>query len=462
MKSISIALSCMLFMGLQACKLTDVTDLKPENKLDESTVVVDIPSAEKLLAGAYYSLRDEPLANQTPIYVGLMGLNVTASGTSSNPYLTNNVPPNNTNLNSYLYGGPYQLIQTANFVILKTGALTSTDPRKAQIIAEAKFLRAMGHFYILRLFGQFWDMGSSYGMEIKDIPNSPVAARASVKASYEFILADLDVAIRDCPEYKTGVMKGYATKLAAKALKARVLLYEKEYAAAAVLAKEVMSGPAVLSADFVNLFTNEKYNSDEVLLGSITFANNNNIYYENGKSYYWTYGGFKLTERYTTLLRQDTRKSIIVRTPRDPVDVLKWQGNGKFSTGVEGSQNDTEYYLRLAEAYLIYAEAEARRPGGNLEDALKALNTLHMKRGNPELTASGPQELLSLIRKEKELELGAESGEDWYDIVRYIKNGDLQASAVKQSLTDENKLILPIPQVSVDASNHLIKQNPGY
>jgi hypothetical protein len=299
-------------------------------------------------------------------------------------------------------------------------------------------------------------------MEIKDIPNSPVAARASVKASYEFILADLDVAIRDCPEYKTGVMKGYATKLAAKALKARVLLYEKEYAAAAVLAKEVMSGPAVLSADFVNLFTNEKYNSDEVLLGSITFANNNNIYYENGKSYYWTYGGFKLTERYTTLLRQDTRKSIIVRTPRDPVDVLKWQGNGKFSTGVEGSQNDTEYYLRLAEAYLIYAEAEARRPGGNLEDALKALNTLHMKRGNPELTASGPQELLSLIRKEKELELGAESGEDWYDIVRYIKNGDLQASAVKQSLTDENKLILPIPQVSVDASNHLIKQNPGY
>ncbi|AOM78515.1 hypothetical protein BFS30_15815 [Pedobacter steynii] len=452
----------MLFISLQACKLTDVTDLKPENKLDESTVVVDIPSAEKLLAGAYYSLRDEPLANQTPIYVGLMGLNVTAAGASSNPYLNNNVPPNNSSLNSYLYGGPYQLIQTANFVILKTGALTLTDPRKAQIISEAKFLRALGHFYILRLFGQFWDMGSSYGIEIKDIPNSPVAARASVKLSYEFILSDLDAAISDCPEYKTGVMKGYATKLAAKALKARVLLYKKDYAAAAILAKEVMSGPALLSGDFVRLFTNEKYNADEVLLASITFANNNNIYFENGKSYYWTDGGYKFTDRYTELLRQDARKSIIVRTPSDPADLLKWHGNGKFSTGVQGSRNDTEYYLRLAEVYLIYAEAEARRPGGNLDDALKALNILHTKRGNPEVTASGQKDLLQLVRKEKELELGGESGEDWYDLVRYIKNGDLQATAVKQSLTDENKLILPIPQVSVDASNHLIKQNPGY
>lgn len=449
-------------MGLQSCKLTDVTDLKPENKLDESTVVVDIPSAEKLLAGAYYSLRDEPMANQTPFFVGMMGLNVTETRVSSAVYLNNNVPPNNANLNSNLYGGPYQLIQTANFVILKTGALTVTDPRKAQIIAEAKFLRALGHFYILRLFGQFWDVASPYGIEIKDIPNSPIAARAGVKASYEFILADLDAAISDCPEYKTGVMKGYATKLAAKALKARVLLYEKKYAEAAILAKEVMSGPSVLSADFVNLFTKEKYNADEVLLASITFANNNSVYYENGKSYYWTSGGYKLTSRYTELLRQDARKSIIVRTSTDPVDLLKWRGNGKFSTGVEGSRNDTEYYLRLAEVYLIYAEAETRRAGGNLEDALKVLNTLHTKRGNPEVTAYGQKDLLDLIRKEKELELGGESGEDWYDIVRYIKNGDLQAAAVKQSLTDENKLILPIPQVSVDASNYLIKQNPGY
>ncbi|HWW43002.1 RagB/SusD family nutrient uptake outer membrane protein, partial [Pedobacter sp.] len=299
-------------------------------------------------------------------------------------------------------------------------------------------------------------------IEIKDKPNLPITARADVKTSYDFILADLDEAIKNCPDYAIGVDKGYATKLAAKALKSRVLLYKKDYSGAALLAKEVMAGPAVLSSNFVNMFQTDKYHSDEVVLAAITFANNNNIYYENGKTYYYTLGGYILSDRYTALLANDARKAIIVKTTKDPADPSKWHGDGKFSKGVDGSRNDTEYYFRLAEAYLIYAEAEARRDGGNLADALGAVNTLRVKRGVSIVSASGKAALLTLIRTEKELELGAESGEDWFDIVRYIKNGDVQAQSVKATLKDENKLILPIPQVSVDASAGVILQNPGY
>ena len=447
--------SCLLLILIQGCKLTDVTDLKPEFKLDEGTVVTDVASADKLLAGAYYSLRDEAMANQIPLSTSLMGINVVKSSTS--PYSTNNVQPSG----SGLYAGPYELIQTANFVIDKTSALQITDPRKTQIIAEAKFLRALGHFYILRLFGQFWDLNSKYGIEIKDKPKSPIAARASVQESYDFILSDLDEAIQNCPEYVKGVGKGYATKLASKALKARVLLYKKDYAEAAVLAKEVMAGPAVLTDDFLKLFKTDKYNSDEVILASVTFANNNNKYYENGKDYYWMSDGVFLSEAYKGKLAGDQRKVIIVKSEVDPADALKWRGNGKFAFPLAGSRNDTEYYLRLAEIYLIYAEAETRRSGGTLDEALTAVNTLRLKRGMPAVFGSTSARLLTLIRAEKELELGAESGEDWFDIVRYIKNGDV-TSSIKSSLKDENKLILPIPQVSVDGSNQIIQQNPGY
>ncbi|WP_316822589.1 RagB/SusD family nutrient uptake outer membrane protein [Pedobacter gandavensis] len=462
MKKTYIYFSCLLMVMVQACKLTDVTDLKPEHKLDESTVVTDIPSADKLLAGTYYSLRDEPLAFYLPAYAGLMGVNLTSTSAGLAPYINNDVMPNNSTLNSSLYAGPYAMIQTANFVIEKTTALKVTDPRKFGIVAEARFLRALAHFYTLRLFGQFWDINSKFGIEIKDKPNLPISARADVKTSYEFILADLDEAIKNCPDYATGTIKGYATKLAAKAIKSKVLLYKKDYTAAALLAREVMNGPATLSSNFVNMFQIDKYHSDEVILAAITFANNNNIYYENGKTYYYTLGGYILSDRYTTLLANDARKAIIVKTTRDPADPAKWHGNGKFSKGVDGSRNDTEYYFRLAEAYLIYAEAETRRGGGNLADALAAVNALRTKRGVGTVSAAGKAELLGLIRTEKELELGAESGEDWFDIVRYITNKDVQAQAIKASLKDENKLILPIPQVSVDASAGVILQNPGY
>ncbi|UKB78583.1 RagB/SusD family nutrient uptake outer membrane protein [Chryseobacterium sp. MEBOG07] len=460
MKIVYAGCACLALLFTQSCELTEVTKLKPYYKLDEETVVTDIASAEKLLAGAYYSLKDEAMANQMGIYTSLMGLNVVSTAVSSFAFTNNTVQTSDINVNSYLYAGPYQLIQTANWVIDKTGALAVNDPRKVQIIAEARFLRALGHFYILRLFGEFWDLNSKFGVEIKDRPKLPVAARASVKTSYDFILSDLDEAILNGKDYVKGSKKGYATKLAAKAIKAKVLLYKKDYTGAAALAKEVMTGPAVLANNFVDLFQKEKHMSDEVILSALVFATGNSS--ATGKTYYWTSGGNFLSARYTALLAGDSRKAIIVKNFADPVDPSKWRGNGKFTVGVDGSGYDTEYYFRLAEAYLIYAEAEARRDGGVLTDALNVLNALRIKRGMNGVSAANKAELLALIRTEKELELGGESGEDWFDLVRYIKNGDVQASVVKPGLEDEGKLILPIPQLSIDASNKILAQNPGY
>ena len=112
----------LLTMMMQGCKLTDVTDLKPENKLDESSVVTDIPSAEKLLAGAYYTLRMDDMAGSIPYHTSLMGLNVSSVDPANAPYLNNTVMPDNEVLNGKIYDAPYEMIQTANWVIEKTGA----------------------------------------------------------------------------------------------------------------------------------------------------------------------------------------------------------------------------------------------------------------------------------------------------------------------------------------------------
>lgn len=460
MKIICASCACLVLLFTQSCELTEVTKVDPYYKLGEETVVTDMASAEKLLAGAYYSLKDEAMANQMGIYTSLMGLNVISTAVSSFAYTNNAVQTSDININTHLYAGPYQLIQTANWVIDKTGALDVKDPRKVQIIAEARFLRALGHFYILRLFGEFWDLNSKFGVEIKDKPKLPVAPRADVKTSYDLILSDLDEAILNGKDYVKGSKKGYATKLAAKAIKAKVLLYKKDYTGAATLAKEVMAGPAVLASNFVDLFQKEKHMSDEVILSALVLATGNSS--STGKTFYWINAGNFLSPRYTALLAGDMRKAIIVKNFADPADPLKWRGNGKFTVGIDGTGYDTEYYFRLAEAYLIYAEAETRRDGGVLTDALNVLNALRLKRGMIGVSAANKAELLALIRTEKELELGGESGEDWFDLVRYIKNGDVEALVVKPVLQDEGKLILPIPQLSIDASNKILAQNPGY
>ena len=136
------------------------------------------------------------------------------------------------------------------------------------------------------------------------------------------------------------------------------------------------------------------------------------------------------------------------------------QGKYPFAT-ISGGQNNTIYHLRLGEFYLIYAEAEARRAGGDLNAALESLNTIRLRAGVDEKTLSNKETLLEDIRKEKLLELFFENGEPWFDIVRYDVLGYVNAASIKATLISKDKFILPMTS-QVRTGNTNIVQNPGY
>ena len=117
--------------------------------------------------------------------------------------------------------------------------------------------------------------------------------------------------------------------------------------------------------------------------------------------------------------------------------------------------------MRLGEIYLIKAEAEARRTGGDLDTALESLNEIRIRAGVTPKDLSTKAVLLSDIRNEKLLELFFENGEGWFDIVRYVNLGNLTATAAKASLVSPNKFVLPMP-LQVLAGNKTIIQNKGY
>jgi hypothetical protein len=133
------------------------------------------------------------------------------------------------------------------------------------------------------------------------------------------------------------------------------------------------------------------------------------------------------------------------------------------------------YHMRMSEVYTILAEASARAANSVTTEALDALNTLRAQRGATNTGVDGfeiyPEsisfdEFLTAIRMEKLVELQAEGGESWFDLVRFdYADGfgtGFQVSDIKASATNSDKFILPIPFESIQAGGFVVEQNPSY
>ena len=141
----------------------------------------------------------------------------------------------------------YNVVQRANATIrllsnceVGTTAGEITAAMRDQGIAEAKFLRALGYFRLICLFGDipYYDETTVLSEKFSDmyVDISPVA---TVR---EKIIADLNDAEKALPSAYPTAQYGRATKWAAIALRGKVRLYAKDYAAAA--------------ADFENVINN--------------------------------------------------------------------------------------------------------------------------------------------------------------------------------------------------------------
>jgi hypothetical protein len=138
---------------------------------------------------------------------------------------------------------------------------------------------------------------------------------------------------------------------------------------------------------------------------------------------------------------------------------VNMQAKYPFASQISSSGN-TIYHLRLAEIYLIHAEAVVRSNGDPLI-ALGSLNAIRLRAGVDAKEYVDDATLLEDIRKEKLLELFFENGEPLFDLVRYDVLGNIETSAVKPTLISENQFVLPLPADVLIGNTNLV-QNPGY
>ena len=143
---------------------------------------------------------------------------------------------------------------------------------------------------------------------------------------------------------------------------------------------------------------------------------------------------------------------------------LVLMGKYKDPNAVGAYGNNNIYLLRLADAYLIGAEAQARL-GTPTPEAYSYVDSVRVRAGLPVLTRGLSQTAFAdSVLQERSWEFVGE-GDRWYDLTRTNKfltviptavNADYPARAV----APKNKYF-PIPQVEINA-NAMLTQNDAW
>lgn len=455
--------------AIQSCSLIgSIDDIKPEHVVGDKTVIIDASTAQMALNGVYKSVRTGSeisyFRNTMSLWAGTLGnQNVVGDeefmGNSKNETA---IKIDNTGVEG-VYRAYYYVINTINSFIVNLNRAHPSDlpeARKNEMIGEARCMRALCNIYLLRLFGEYYNLESPYGIVLYEGPvreNLP-KARSKVSDCYKLIQEDLEFASAHAPARQD--KHSLLSALVAKALMARVYLSKGEYTNAVKWAGQVIdegkgSGYG-LEKDFLSVFT-KQFNSPEMLFAPYVNLATSEVL---PSSWSGTRPG-----RLMVALGSATGEG----GKPDPryratfVNISNQNLTAKYPLFVNAMDVNSYYFMRLPEVYYIKAEAEARL--GNYDAARGLMRPLCDRAGYPKdyVDRITDNALLGMILKNKLLEINMENGEEWFDLVRYHQKGGLEGWTVaeKAQLPAFNQLLLPIPR-QVMGGNNLLVQNPGY
>lgn len=450
-----LLLFALISITATSCK--KILDVVSPNEVGDNTIFTSVDGLRNARIGMYNTLQDR---NYYGGYFPLFTESYTDNGSTGgydvidlNDLAARTVGTANIYVQQS-YNAIYNTIYTANKIINNINAVPGVDAgERDNTLAEALFVRALAEFDLLRAWGEHWDKTSAYGISIvttNDAPQQPVA-RSTVEQSYQQIIDDL---LQADGLFNSYLGNQYSSSSAAKALLARVYLYHGDMSKAADMATAVIDdanfalfGPDDFTKIYTEKLTEESvlelvfdpqnisaYNAatylrDDALRSDVIFIANAdlNSFFEN---------------------RPDDRRSQLVDFTNNDVSIEP-DGRSQKYRG-ETTKENSGYIIRLAEMYLIRAEALG------LEDGLEDLNAIRTSRGMEALSSEDfetEDDYITAILDERRAELNFE-GQRLSDLARLGK--------VEEYLGDGVNPIMPIPARETSATNDVVEQNPGY
>jgi hypothetical protein len=344
------------------------------------------------------------------------------------------------------YTALYKSILSANNVIENS----SNDTQ----VGEAKFLRALSYFKLVRVFGDV-PLNLSATPSVTD---GAALARQPTEAIYDnVIIPDLQDAISTLDNSRLST--GRATRIAAQALLGKVYVQIGDFQSAEAPLADVVNGAAEagvsLQADYADIFGVENDLNSEIIFATQVSSS---IPDEYGFSEFWSwYGGLD------TKSLEPLDLDLIAAYDASPGDLRRavnidtaLMASPKYPQ--TGGPDHDWIEIRLADVILLYAET-LNELGASPEEVLDILDPIRTRAGLDPLDHNvlNTQALVAAaIQDERRLELAFE-GQRWFDLVR---TGTVEQE-MGQSI-DSDYYLFPIPVSEVLASFGVITQNDGY
>jgi hypothetical protein len=390
------------------------------------------------------------------------------------------------------------LRQTADDKLAARGVSAKLNADIQGYRAEARFLRALSYWHGLDLFGDIPLVKEDFAIGATPPPQSTrQEIFAFIESELKAIRGQLPVAGTN--EYGRASQAAADMLLAKLYLNANVYVGTPRYSDARVAAENVIaSGALTLDPNYRHLFMADNNTSPEIIFsvpqdglrtrtyGGVTFLIHAGVGGTMNASAFGIDGGWyglrarpELVALFNGVMSTDRRAASFytsgqTRDINNLTDFNQGYGNPKYtnvtSTGAAGSDAsfvDTDYPMfRLADAYLIYAEAVVRGGGGTRPQALAYVNALRNRSygvGNANITDA--QLTLGFLQDERARELFWE-GHRRTDLIRF---GNYTTSGVWQwkggiqagKTTEAFRNLYPLPATELLANPNL-KQNAGY
>jgi tetratricopeptide (TPR) repeat protein len=409
-----------------ACK----KDLQPYDSKSNENALATPDDLQTATYGTYAGLVNSDYTRFEHILSEYPSDNVALSGTTTDPlyniYNYTDFPGNN--VATSFWRQAYKTIFSANQIIEKI--TDGTSPELDQLKGENMYLRTMAHFDLVRFFGRPYaqDNGASPGIPIINATGGDLTAgRNTVKEVYDFMVADL---------LKASTLMGstkdsrFASKEVANALLARLYLYMGDNAKAIEYANLVLNSNrySLLGTEaYKTYFRADPENNPETIFAiRHTQADNRfedaigSMYYNDPVTQSTGWGEMYASKAYVALLDTypaDVRHSFIELQLTPTGDTLKRGNVPKYFINKynwqEGIANlSSPVFLRLAEMYLIRAEANAKL--GNIQPALEDVNLIRQRAGlsGAQLYTAGDLKgkasVLDVVLEERHLEFAFE------------------------------------------------------
>lgn len=396
-----------------------------------------------------------------------------------------------TSSTSVAWKSPYIVIGRANRIIAAAegGALSDAAEAKAtidQYAAEAKVLRALAHFDLVRIYGKPYteDQGASLGVPLVTgvLESNAKPARSTVAEVYTQVVKDLTEAISS-NALATETEPGYVSVWGAKAILSRVYLNMGDYANALSVAEDIIknSGAALWTRDqYFKAWDASTPNESEFLF-RLNVAGSTDSNDLNGIGNLQQREGYKemvATKKFVDMLTsdpEDVRNDMFLPATAAK-EVATYGTNKVYLNKLRGQGGNLRNVtivpiIRLSEVYLTAAECAFRN--NDKTKAVEYLNDLVKNRTTTVASLATVDNItLERILIERRKELIGE-GQRYFDalrnnetITRYTSEADKgwhkTLSKEAQSFDrDYFKAIAAIPQAEINA-NPNIKQNTGY